>query len=309
MQIIWLKAFVALAEQMNFSDAAEEIFVSQSSLSKYIQSLEKAVGLPLFDRTKRRVELTSAGAEMYRYAIEIVSDYDEMMQSMQKLTGLSKQRVRVAAVSAILSDIYGFANIFYEFRRSYPNIEFELREREMCDGVRSLETGSSDFAIVRTNLLRDPDMYHEIRFNTEPMYLLCAPNHPLVECGEVHLEQILKEKLVLQRFAVDEVRLLFQKHNLPGEEMNICLVSTRRAMIREYIRSEFGVSVISRTLASDIDPKGELSLLPISEKPEMTLGMLIPKGPMSVACRNFEEFIRKEVSKMALGNLDNRIIP
>ena len=41
----------------------------------------------------------------------------------------------------------------------------------------------------------------------------------------------------------------------------------------------------------------------------MTLGMLIPKGPMSVACRNFEEFIRKEVSKMALGNLDNRIIP
>lgn len=287
MQIIWLKAFVALAEHMNFSDAAEEIYVSQSSLSKYIQALEKTVGVQLFDRSRRRVELTPAGAEMYRHAIEIVSDYNDMMNCMQRITGMNRQRVRVAAVSAVLSDIYGFANIFYEFRRNNPQVEFELREMEMGDGIRSLQSGGSDFAIVRTNLMEDLDQYHEIRFNSEPMYCLCAPNHPFVEQGEVHLSQILQEKLVLQRFAVDEVRMLFQKHNLPAEEMDVCLVSIRRAMMREYIRSGFGISVISRPLSRDLDPNGELALLPIVEKPEMTLGMLVPKGPLLPALPGF----------------------
>ena len=304
MQIIWLRAFVALAEHMNFSDAANEIFVSQSSLSKYIQMIEKTTEVPLFDRSRRRVELTPAGAQFYRYAVDIISQYDEMMSCMQSFSSRKNQRVQIATVSA--THVYGYTALFFEYFRDNPEEEFSMQEMEMNDAMASLKNGESDFAVVRTNLVPDLEQYNEIRFNTEKMYVLCSRRHRFASRASVGLEEILKERLVLQRFAVDELKLMFQKYHAPDISMKISLISTRQVMIYEYIRDNMGISVVSQMLARMIDPKSEFATVPIREDPLLTLGLLMPKELRSPACRNFSEFVRTRASSVK--QIDAKVI-
>lgn len=298
MQIIWLKAFIAVAELGNFYDAANEIYVSQSSLSKYIQMIEKQISVQLFDRSRRKIVLTPAGEKFYTYAEDIVEKYDEMLSAMEEFVAGTSDQVRVVTVSA--PHIYGFSFVFYRFSKEHPEIDFSLQEKEMCEAMQALKNGEADFAVVRTNLVPELEQYNEIRFNHEKMYLMCDPSHPLGELDEVSLSDILNEKLVLQKFAVDELQLLFKKHHLPVNNMKIQLVSTRGSMMLEYIKNGLGVSIVSAGLAKHLDPYSSLSLIPIRERPEMTLGMLYPRGDISPACRKFAEHMQKMVTERAV---------
>ena len=289
MQIFWLEAFIAVAERMNFSDAATDLYISQSSLSKYIQMIEKQISVPLFDRSRRKIILTPAGSTFYHYATDIVARYHEMLQVMEKYTYKGSSRVRVVSVSA--PHINGFTFLFARFGQEHPEIDFSLQEEEMSRAMNELQAGNADFAIVRTNLIPNLDQYKEIRFNTEEMYLICGECHPLGQKDKVSLGDILKEKLVLQKFAVDELRMLFRKYHLPDYNMKIQLISTRSSMLLEYLRSGLGVSIVSATLANHIDPKGSLRMIPIHEKPEMSLGLICPKGALSSACETFYNYM------------------
>ena len=289
MQIVWLRAFVKLAEQKNFSSAADELFISQSSLSKYIKLLEKYVNIPLFDRTTRKLQLTPAGEQLYRHAVRIVGQFDEMMSEMRQFADHDRQQLRIVQVSAV--NIYGYSMLISQFCKDNPDIDFEIRELEMSQAMRALKNGDTDLAAVRTNLVEDRTSYKELRLNTEEMMFLCNRQHRYAQRQEVTLAEILQERLVLQKFAVDELMMLFQRYDALEQALNICTVTTRASVMFDYVQAGLGVSVVSRSLFRRLDPEQKLCLIPIREKPELTLGILIKNGPLSNPCCRLINYI------------------
>ena len=295
MQILWLKAFTEVVKYENFSDAADALYVSQSSLSKYIQMIENILGVALLDRTRRKVKLTVAGEQFINYAQEIVDKYDEMLKKMEQYTDKSSKRIRIVTVAA--PNIYGYTNLFYEFSRAHAEIDFSLKEIDMSEALSRLKNKEADFAVVRTNLITDIGAYQELRLNTEGMYLLCSKRHPFSRKKEVSLEEILQEKLILTKFAEDEIRYLFRKYRLNDKMMKINLTSTNNSILREFVENDLGVSICSNELANLIDPYGRLLMIPIKEKPEMTLGMLYQKNELNKACYDFLVYMEEKMKE------------
>ena len=83
MHIIWLRSFIAVAAKQSFSEAAANLFLSQSAVSKQIRSIEELICVSLFDRNAHSVKLTQAGEKFFSYAAKIVEQYDEMLESMR----------------------------------------------------------------------------------------------------------------------------------------------------------------------------------------------------------------------------------
>lgn len=290
MQIIWLRAFVALKKQMSFSNAAEELFISQSSFSKYIQSIEKTTNVRLFDRSSRKIKLTPAGEAFYLYAEHIVQEYDEMMTAMQEFSKDSQQTIRIASVSAV--NIYAYATLFYQFFRNNPELDFCMEELEMSRALRALQEGRVDFAVVRTNLV-DPQLgYQEICFNREEMFFVCGKKYPRIFGPEISLRDILKERLVFQKFAFDEMKLLMANYGIAPKDIKVRAITSQNRVLENYLKDGIAASIISQSLADTLDSEGELLRIPISERPEMTLGMLMKKELPTGACRQFVRFIQ-----------------
>lgn len=147
MELRQLEYFVAVAEELHFSRAAERLHVAQPSVSEQIKALERELGLPLFERTSRAVVLTPAGRDVLPLAIELLKDANELklqvQQSARRLTG----RMRIG----FLADEYATPvgeELIATMRRLHPRLEVEFQQVDFADHHRALEDGRVDVAFV-----------------------------------------------------------------------------------------------------------------------------------------------------------------
>lgn len=158
-----LEAFVAVASHGNFSTAARHLDIAQPALSQAIKDLEAALGLRLFDRTTRRVELTAAGREFQGSTSKILEDLQHAVQNVRDLATRRRGRVRIAAPPLLASAILPRA--IAKFRADFPGIAVELTDVGTEQIVQSVVSGAVDCAIgtfspseegiERTLLMRD----------------------------------------------------------------------------------------------------------------------------------------------------------
>ena len=109
MELNYLREFIALTETRNFAEAADRLFISQSSLSKHIQSLESEIGTPLLRRTTRKVDLNEQGEIFLTYAKRIVQAQDDCAAAIQSNLSASTCRLRVGVPGVM--GIYGIPDI------------------------------------------------------------------------------------------------------------------------------------------------------------------------------------------------------
>lgn len=147
MELRQLDYFVAVAEELHFSRAAERLHVAQPSVSAQIKALERELGLLLFERSSRSVVLTQAGQELLPLARELLADARELRQQAQvsarRLTG----RVRIG----FLADEYATPvgeELMASMRRLHPRLEVEFQQVDFADHHRALEDGRVDIAFV-----------------------------------------------------------------------------------------------------------------------------------------------------------------
>lgn len=158
-----IEAFLAVASHGNFSTAARHLDIAQPALSQAVKDLEAALGLRLFDRTTRRVELTAAGREFQGSSSKVLEDLQHAVQNARDLAQRRRGRVRIAAPPLLASAILPRA--IAKFRGDFPGIVVELTDVGTEKIVQSVVSGAVDcgigtFApseegIERTLLMRD----------------------------------------------------------------------------------------------------------------------------------------------------------
>ncbi|UXM95079.1 LysR family transcriptional regulator [Bartonella sp. HY329] len=140
-----IECFIAVAGNGNFSRAAQALSMAQSALSQAIRELEESLGLKLFDRTTRRVELTEAGREFFISARKIHDDIDLAVARLSDLAAKRRGRLRIAAVPMLAAII--MPKVFSAFEAIYPDIELILHEESTEVIIEKLRENQIDCAV------------------------------------------------------------------------------------------------------------------------------------------------------------------
>jgi DNA-binding transcriptional LysR family regulator len=174
-----MRAFVAVAETLSFSQAARQMHLSQSALSTLIGRLEAAFGTRLFDRTTRAVALTAAGVVLASHAGQLLSDIERTVAAVRDVSALRRGRVALAALPSLAARIV--PRLFRTFSAQYPDITLSLADTLSEPAFELVRDGRVDFAITAANpAYRDLDY---IPLTTDTFVLLAAPAHPLGRSG------------------------------------------------------------------------------------------------------------------------------
>lgn len=188
-----LRYFVAVAEERNFTRAAQRLHIAQPPLSRQIQQLEEALGVQLFERNSRPLKLTDTGRFFYSHAIQLLAQTAEL-ESMTRRVGKIERSLSLGFVG---STLYGMLpKIIRRFRQENGSVELSLHEMSTMDQIKALKEGRIDVGFGRIRL-EDPSI-RRVVLREERMIVALPLGHPLVEAKAVlSLTDLLNETLII----------------------------------------------------------------------------------------------------------------
>ena len=207
MDLRHLRYFLAVADQLSFSRAAQRLNIAQPPLSQQIQRLERELGVILFTRTHRRVELTSAGRAILDCARRAVAQADQVTQLARQVAhgeaGVLRLGFSSAALYTHLPAI--LPAILRAFRGRYPQVILNLFERSSEQQVAMLADGALDAAVVRLPIENAPRPLAVKSLLREPLVLAIPRRHQLANRARVPIRALNSEPLII-----------FPRHVAPG---------------------------------------------------------------------------------------------
>jgi len=188
-----LRYFVAVAEERNFTRAAERLHIAQPPLSRQIQQLEEDLGVLLFERNSRPLKLTDTGRFFYTHALQLLAQTAEL-QAMTKRVGKIEHKMSVGFVG---STLYGMLpRIIRRFRQTYPDVELILHEMSTMDQIKALKEGVIDVGFGRIRH-EDPSV-RRVVLREERMIVALPVGHPLADARpQLSLADLVGEALII----------------------------------------------------------------------------------------------------------------
>ncbi|NTV91004.1 MAG: LysR family transcriptional regulator, partial [Clostridiales bacterium] len=195
MDIQNIKEFLALAELGNYATVAENLFISQSSLSRHIAEMEQDLGVPLFYRNSRKVELSPYGIQFIPYARQIV----ELQE--QYIAGLARTLKEVNGSITIgvfpNAAIYNITELLALFQIKYPNIQINLVEDTSHRLHEITRQGECDFAFIREKCRENSHELEKITLTEDTLVAVIPSGHHLAGNDKIRLEQLRDETFLL----------------------------------------------------------------------------------------------------------------
>jgi DNA-binding transcriptional LysR family regulator len=193
--------FVAVAEELSFTRAAQRLHMAQPPLSQQIALLEKEVGTPLFDRSRRTIRLTAAGAALLPEARRLLADLDETVRMVRRVGDGTVGRLAVGFVPSAINGV--LPDLLREFRATHPAVELTLREMAPDALLRAVHERRLDVAVLYLPI-SEPDLAHR-RLASEELLLALPAAHPAAAAPTVALTDVAGEPFVLP-----------ERHDVPG---------------------------------------------------------------------------------------------
>lgn len=189
-----LRYFLALAEEMHFGRAAERLGIAQPPLSHQIKKLECDLGVQLFRRTSRVVELTEAGSQLLPEARMIVERVDAFSAVAQQYSQGIGGRLHVGAVSPALDTF--LPPLIMEMRSAYPNVRLTIREMRTSEQLYRLDTGQLDIGFIR-HFRQDLKQYEARLLRRDAYVLAVHREHPLAKRKQIRLSSLDQAPMIM----------------------------------------------------------------------------------------------------------------
>lgn len=252
MELRHLRYFVAVARRRHFTQAAEELNLAQPALSQQIQQLERELGLPLLERTSRRVRLTSAGEAFLKRAEHILSEVEMARCEMQEFASLKRGRVVIGALQSLAAS--HFSAMLARLHAYYPEIEIVLREESTEKLVELLQAGTLDLSLLQ--ITSNPSSLElgslpiaTEAVLTEEIVLITAPGHRLARQRHVAMEDLREESFISFKPGSNLRSILFQSTLVAGFTPHILFESGELGTIRSLVAEGLGIALLPRLVA------------------------------------------------------------
>lgn len=248
MEIRDLQYVLELDRCGSFTRAAETLHITQPTLSKMIKNLEDELGVQLFSRSGKRVELTDAGRVIVGRAQEIIDSFRNLTSELDDLTNLHKGSIRIGLPPMAGANF--FPRIMSRFRQMYPGLVIHLVE----EGSKKLETelagGNLDMGVVL--LPTDTKVFDSYTIIKEKLQLIVHPGHSLAAREEVALSELSDQSFILFRedFALHDK--IIAECRRSGFQPSILYESSQWDFIVEMVAANLGIALLPEVICSTL---------------------------------------------------------
>lgn len=244
MELRTLRAFVEVVRQGGFSQAAKVVAATQSTISKAVKQLEDEIGVPLLDRVGHRSVLTAAGEIVYRRALRILTERDDLVSELNELRGLQRGLLRLGLPPVGSSTL--FAPLFAEYRCRYPGIDIRLVEHGSARLEEMLLAGELDLAV---SLLPVSEEFEWQEVRREPLEVMVPANDPLAQRTTLQFAELRGHPFILFESGFALNRVITQACGQHGFEPEVAARSTQIDFMVALVASGLGVAFLPRMLA------------------------------------------------------------
>ena len=299
MEIHQLEYFLAVKSYRNFSIAAQEICISQSTLSQQIKKLEDELGVKLFIRYSRSVGLTPAGEDFSLHAQKIIDEIKHTHETVQKYKSLDKGYIRIGTFPNI--NYLGLEKILIRFIRQYPGIEVQIYTATTNELLKELREKKIHAAFINSPISGnyEIDFYPLIK---DKMVSVLPSNHPLAHQSIIDLADLSCEKFLMDNSHPWVRNEINQACIDAGFEPSVILDCYQIEMIQSFLEDGVGVSLIGSRIAESINSP-HISIIPIKQRIERNSGLALPKFTSKktpIATNVLRDFILTEFEKLPI---------
>jgi LysR family transcriptional regulator, low CO2-responsive transcriptional regulator len=286
-----LKVFEAVARNLSFSRAAEELHLTQPAVSTQVRKLEEHAGLPLFEQLGKKIHLTPAGAQMLQSSRAIIQQFQEVEEAMTQFKGVSGGKLNVTVISA---GDYFFPRLLVEFARRHSGVtlNFGVCNREELLG--QLAENRTDLAImVRPPL--DADTVAE-PFAPHPYVVVSAPDHPLAAKKRIPVSRIAREPFIVREKGSDTWNSMEDAFGTHLAQLNIAMEIKSTETIKQAVMAGMGVSFLSAHTISRELQAGSLAVLDVQGFPLMLNWYVVHRRSKRLppVAQAFKRFLMKD---------------
>jgi DNA-binding transcriptional LysR family regulator len=260
MELRQLGYFVAVAEEANFTRAAERVHISQSGVSAQIRQLEHELGAALIDRSGRTATLTTAGAVALEHARSALASADAVRQAVDDVNGLVRGQLVVGMVTGCT--ITPLFDALAAFRREHPGVEITVLEDNSARLVERVRAGDAHLALVGTAGAPAPDL-EALTIVSEGLVGVVGPDHALARRARVTVAELGEHQLVCMPQGTGIRAVLDQAFAAHGLRPDVALQASVPDAIADLASRGLGVGVLSASMAARYDGLNAIRIEPI----------------------------------------------
>jgi DNA-binding transcriptional LysR family regulator len=254
-----LKIFVAVAENLSFTKAAEGLFLTQSAVSHQIARLERELDCPLLERQGRTVSLTSAGRELLSRARRVFAAMDEAEIAARQAARPDAGRLRIGASSTACQ--YIIPEALREFRECFPAYSLTIVPGDSPATADRLLAGEIDLGLMVRIDRQKKLAYHELF--TDELQFMVSPLHPWARAKKVDRRQLAEQNLVLYSRGSATFRLVERYYLKMRCPLRDWIELGDMGAIKELVKLGLGISVTAEWTARPEAAEKSLVLLPV----------------------------------------------
>ena len=256
MELRHLRTIAAVARHGSFTKAAEELYLAQSAISQQIRRLETELGVEVFRRTSRKVELTAEGRVILGYAQRVLAEVDGLHSELEELTGLLSGQLRIGGVYP--TGPYDLFGMLADFRAAHPGVAIHMVEDTQDGVLAALRADELDCAFTALNPDALGNEFAATLLWEEEIVVALPLGHRLGGRDHVTFEQLATEDLIAYRENSALRRRLERTMAERGLEPRNAFICTEMGAVRGLASKGLGVAVLPRSVAEQPGPPIEL---------------------------------------------------
>jgi LysR family hydrogen peroxide-inducible transcriptional activator len=284
-----LQYVVAVAETLGFHKAAAHCHVSQPTLSAQVQQLESVLGVKIFERDRRRVLVTNAGADVVARARRVLVEVDDLLAVATRLREPFAGTLRIGVIPTVAP--YLLPEVMPKVSAKYPKLGLVFREEKTADIVRGLSEGTLDAGLLA--LEADIGECARAEIAVDPFVAALPKGHPLAR----------KNRLALSDLQDDSVLLLDEGHCFRDQAVALCAKAkatetpfraTSLATLAQMVSSGAGITLLPSIAVSVENRRGQLEVRPfVKPVPGRTIALVWrPQSPLAAMLKELAKTLR-----------------
>lgn len=240
-----LETFCRIAELKSFSKAADDLFLTQPTVSGHILSLEKSLSLRLFDRTSREVHLTKAGEVFLEYASKILFSRKDLLNALSEFSHGIRGELSLGA--STIPGEYLLPRLMGDFKKEHPRLSLSLKIADTKEIVQYVLRDNVEFGVIGAKLSH-PSLYYE-KYVGDEIIVVAPPDHPLTRKRSANIEEILKEPWIIReegsgtQMAVEKA---LRKKGKSLKQFNVIMEMGSTSSLKEGVKAKLGLAFLSK---------------------------------------------------------------
>ena len=257
-----LETFCRVADLKSFSKAADDLFLTQPTVSGHILSLEQSLSLRLFDRASREVRLTKSGEVFREYASKLLSLRKNMLNALSEFSrGI---RGELSLGSSTIPGEYLLPKLIGDFKKNHPSFVISLKIADTKEVTQYVLQDQVEFGVIGAKL-NHPSLHYE-KYEEDQIIVVAPSKHPLTRKKRVDLDELLKEPWIIReegsgtRIAVERA---LRRKGRTLKQFNVVMEMGSTSSVKEGVKARLGLAFVSGRATEEEIRQGSFSRIDV----------------------------------------------